>query len=632
MIINKRGVAPTPEQLKTAHDDLVYVLKEFQYKNAALNLGDIYRDGIGVETDIKLAEDYYRQAEELGSEWGLMRVAFLSIDGKEVPPTKSKDQAAFGTMKEAADKDHVAATNDLGWMYKTGLGTDVSVETALSLYLNAYDEGNAQAAENLGYMFREGSEANDVSTERAVGYFRDAIDRGDEDGAVGLTNMLFGHEVFATDNEEVVYVRPPGIETSEQDRKDDLLAKKYLVEAQLRDTRHPGILHSLGWVYQTGRGVSRKDLAQALTWYKRAAEQGSINAQLKLATWYARGFHVVKDWKKAVGYIEAASNSGSISAAHTLYDIRSGYRFKNDPRHTSEKQCADAKNVLARYYYLNDRERHRSYQSKLVRIVEIRREIEGFEWTETLSEADRCPTKKTLRADIERLISEEIGPSELLVGTSRVVSDLSMSILTGQSPQDELAVYLKRLELKLQATANMGYSEAGCLRLAVERLIRVDIKQSLAEYRTLITESPELLNSYVCHILKYAHFLSDLNYKNPDVRPAQFLSEFENIIPKIEFLADPYVNSYKVWLYGLGSKMIEDAEIKKIFFDENHSFSFGDQTDALVRFAKSSVEEKDRVLGAEQLTLSVVHANNHALDHLLTEGFMVGDTSFWRSV
>lgn len=56
-------------------------------------------------------------------------------------------------------------------------------------------------------------------------------------------------------------------------------AATYRKAASLND---PLAQNKLGWMYETGRGVAQSD-ADALTWYRKAAEQGDADAQQKVA-------------------------------------------------------------------------------------------------------------------------------------------------------------------------------------------------------------------------------------------------------------------------------------------------------------------------------------------------------------
>ena len=67
--------------------------------------------------------------------------------------------------------------------------------------------------------------------------------------------------------------------------------------------------YNLG-VYAAGRGVSQ-DAAEAVTWFRRAAEQGHAGAQFTLGVMYAAGEGVPEDDVEAVAWFRRAAEQGS---------------------------------------------------------------------------------------------------------------------------------------------------------------------------------------------------------------------------------------------------------------------------------------------------------------------------------
>gem|GEM_PF-2833366 len=74
---------------------------------------------------------------------------------------------------------------------------------------------------------------------------------------------------------------------------------------------------TLGWIYETGRGVVR-DPARAALWYERAALQGNALAQYALAELYSRGRGVPRDDDAAARLYRAAAEGGNASAQYKL--------------------------------------------------------------------------------------------------------------------------------------------------------------------------------------------------------------------------------------------------------------------------------------------------------------------------
>ena len=66
-------------------------------------------------------------------------------------------------------------------------------------------------------------------------------------------------------------------------------------------------------MYQNAYGV-KKDSAKAVSWYRKAANQGYSTAQANLGYMYNNGIGVPKDLKKAVNWYQKAANQGDSRA------------------------------------------------------------------------------------------------------------------------------------------------------------------------------------------------------------------------------------------------------------------------------------------------------------------------------
>ena len=73
----------------------------------------------------------------------------------------------------------------------------------------------------------------------------------------------------------------------------------------------------LGYMYRYGEGVS-KDAAQAVVWYRKAAEQGLTFAQSTLGDAYANGEGVPKDAAQAAVWYRKAAERGYANAQSNL--------------------------------------------------------------------------------------------------------------------------------------------------------------------------------------------------------------------------------------------------------------------------------------------------------------------------
>ena len=65
--------------------------------------------------------------------------------------------------------------------------------------------------------------------------------------------------------------------------------------------------HNLGFMYDKGRGVPQ-DYAMAVSWYRKAAEQGNAGAQLNLGVMYANSKGVTQDYVQAHKWMKLAAS------------------------------------------------------------------------------------------------------------------------------------------------------------------------------------------------------------------------------------------------------------------------------------------------------------------------------------
>jgi uncharacterized protein len=99
-------------------------------------------------------------------------------------------------------------------------------------------------------------------------------------------------------------------------KKDDAEATRLLRQAA--DHGYLAAEESLGMFAETGIGRDRPAPAEALDWYKKAAQQGSMDAATDIALMYANGKGVTRDAVQAVAWFRRAAEGGDGSAQYNL--------------------------------------------------------------------------------------------------------------------------------------------------------------------------------------------------------------------------------------------------------------------------------------------------------------------------
>ena len=97
---------------------------------------------------------------------------------------------------------------------------------------------------------------------------------------------------------------------------------------------------NLGAMYANGEGVAQ-DLKQAVAWYRKAAEQGMVDAQYSLGLEYAKGEGIAQDYKQAYIWASVAAANGD-SDAKKLRDIVS--------KMLSQSELTEAQQIAGRYF------------------------------------------------------------------------------------------------------------------------------------------------------------------------------------------------------------------------------------------------------------------------------------------
>lgn len=159
----------------------------------------------------------------------------------EMPPL---DIAA---LRQSADSGDADAQNNLGFMYASGQGVPKDYTEAARWYRKAADQDYPDAQNNLGVMYNNGQGFPRDYAE-AIRWYRKAADQGD-------------------------------------------------VKAQ----------YNLGQIYRHGCGVTQ-DYVEAALWYRKAADQDYAYAQHNFGVCYKNGQGVPRDNDKAYLWLELAAS------------------------------------------------------------------------------------------------------------------------------------------------------------------------------------------------------------------------------------------------------------------------------------------------------------------------------------
>lgn len=209
-------------------------------------------------------------------------------------------------MIKGAKKGNAHAQFILGVMYEKGIGFTKDEAKAARWYRKVSAQENARsqsgAQSMLGLMYADGRGVKKDSAE-AMRWFSKVMEK-----------RYF--ELFS-ESDQITK-----LELSFVKDKSELM-KRYLGEAEGGGFRAKSALTKLGHMYAKGFGVN-KDEAEAVKWYRKAAEQGFVGAYGMLGLMYAEGRGIGKDPVEAMKwYIKDAQEN----AIGTEAMIRMGYEY-----------------------------------------------------------------------------------------------------------------------------------------------------------------------------------------------------------------------------------------------------------------------------------------------------------------
>jgi len=253
---------------------------------------------------------------------------------QESAVTRNNDSAEDDVQAVmTADQQSGMYEYDQGWNYERGLGVRQDYAEALKWYRKAAELGNKEARIRI--------EAVETLISRdKKGFSQNSSGTGqtqsDADGEGEIEALALGNRYFNEKNyaEAVKYYRKAA----------------ELGNADAQST--------LGWMYDQAKGV-RRNYAEAAKWYRKAAEQGNNVAQNNLGTLYYNGQGVKRNYSEALKWFRKAADHGNAAAYGWLGDMYyNGQGVKKNYgesakwyRKAAEQGDAYAQNELGVLYY-----------------------------------------------------------------------------------------------------------------------------------------------------------------------------------------------------------------------------------------------------------------------------------------
>lgn len=150
-------------------------------------------------------------------------------------------------------------------------------------------------------------------------------DHGSEQGNSGYERRVAAMAALvACENEEDMLEEPSRVIVPSEEYKKGRMAflfgqydTAYEIWRPLADDGYAKAQATLGWMYQTGKGVE-KHYERAFMWYERAAQSEHSIAQNNLGVLYENGWGVSKNHQQAAHWYRQAAESGYAYAQYNL--------------------------------------------------------------------------------------------------------------------------------------------------------------------------------------------------------------------------------------------------------------------------------------------------------------------------
>ncbi|MFH1345512.1 MAG: peptidoglycan-binding protein [Pseudomonadota bacterium] len=222
---------------------------------AMRQIGIIYSSGVLVALDHEQANAWFRKAADAGDVWAMNALAKQYRFGRGVVRS---DVEAFRWFRKAADTGDVYGSFAVGLLYQQGKGVERNVGQAARWYRLAIEKGSAAAMQNYGTMLQRGDGVRKDEA-LALEYFRRGAKGGQLESFASIASAYYSGIGVGKDLKQAAY--------------------------WFRESANRGVhwgFAGLGKMIERGEGGLRKDRAQAVANYRKAAEQGNDFALKRL--------------------------------------------------------------------------------------------------------------------------------------------------------------------------------------------------------------------------------------------------------------------------------------------------------------------------------------------------------------
>lgn len=222
------------------------------------------------------------------------RLALEALEGKE---TNEDMASGIVLLKSAAEQGSAEAANRLGYMYDNGLGVAADDTVARQWFEKAAATSHPKAQFNLARFLMLGL-GGPTDSDRAIQLFESAAEKG----------LLQAQFVLG----EIFYNGDHG------QKKDFKRAfAQFLKAAEAGDAESQNYV---GTMYCFGQGV-KLNREESVAWYRKAADQNHAKAQNSLGEAYLYGSGIPRDQVQGYKYMLLSADQGEVVAIRNIEDL-----------------------------------------------------------------------------------------------------------------------------------------------------------------------------------------------------------------------------------------------------------------------------------------------------------------------
>ena len=243
--------------------------------------------------------------------------AIVLVDGQIIPTS-----GGTATTTLAADRDYRYTVTAVGYIAQEGtFHLHPAVPTYLNLRLSA-DPSARKAAQGKQPAYQQPAPAQAVAPQPAAQTPLIDVSTMSADDILTRADREYDNENYAT-----------------------------ALQLYLHASERPAVQNRLGNMYEFGEGVER-DYAEAVKWYRRAAEQGYALGQYCLGDMYDNGKGVTQNYAEAMKWYRKAAEAGSADAQCDLglmYELGRGVPENNSEAVAWYRRAADQDYARGQY-------------------------------------------------------------------------------------------------------------------------------------------------------------------------------------------------------------------------------------------------------------------------------------------